>query len=142
MNGGERSFRQVAVEGNIGCGKTTFLEHFRSHSGVEVLAEPVEKWKDVNGFNCFDLMYRDTLRWSLAFQSYVTLTMLENHEQEEKEGHVKMIERTIYSARYCFIENLHKKGLMSDMDHAVLNEWHDWIGSNANTGLDLIENDN
>ena len=28
--------------------------------------------------------------------------------------------------------------LMSDMDYAVLNEWHDWITSNANTGLDLI----
>ena len=26
----------VAVEGNIGCGKTTFLEYFKTLSGVEV----------------------------------------------------------------------------------------------------------
>ncbi|KAK7496740.1 hypothetical protein BaRGS_00011949 [Batillaria attramentaria] len=107
----------VAVEGNIGCGKTTFLEYFKKHTNVEVLPEPVDKWKSVNGYNCFELMYQDTVRWSLAFQSYVTLTMLENHEQPE---------------------NLHKKGLMSDMEHAVLEEWHNWIGDNADTGLDLI----
>ena len=28
-------------------------------------------------------MYKNTMRWSQAFQSYVTLTMLENHEHEE-----------------------------------------------------------
>ncbi|XP_070207231.1 thymidine kinase 2, mitochondrial-like [Littorina saxatilis] len=135
---GTRTFKRVAVEGNIGCGKTTFLEHFRSNPGVEVIAEPVEKWKSVNGFNCFDLMYKDTVRWSLAFQSYVTLTMLENHEQEKRQGCVKMIERTLYSARYCFIENLNQKGLMTNMEHFVLKEWHDWIADNADTGLDLI----
>lgn len=133
-----KTLRTVAVEGNIGCGKTTFLEQFKLNSKVEVLPEPVDKWKSVNGYNCFELMYQDTVRWSLAFQSYVTLTMLENHEKEKKHGRVKMIERSVYSARHCFVENLHEKGLMSDMEYAVLEEWHDWLGDNAETGIDLI----
>ena len=30
-----------------------------------------------------EMMYKNTERWSQAFQSYLTLTMLEIHEQEE-----------------------------------------------------------
>ena len=53
----------VVVEGNIGCGKTTFLDHFSKHSErVEVLTEPVERWRDVNGHNLLQLMYEDPSR--------------------------------------------------------------------------------
>ena len=41
--------------------------------------EPVELWKSVDGHNTLDLMYKDAKRWSLLFQSYVQLTMLQNH---------------------------------------------------------------
>lgn len=41
----------VIVEGNVGSGKTTFLEHFRKYPEVCVLAEPVETWRDLNGHN-------------------------------------------------------------------------------------------
>ena len=41
----------VIVEGNIGSGKTTFLNHFSKFKDVEVLQEPVEKWRDVQGHN-------------------------------------------------------------------------------------------
>lgn len=40
------SFKQpfaVIVEGNIGWGKTSFLEYFRHYNVVEVVTEPVEK---------------------------------------------------------------------------------------------------
>ena len=45
----------IVVEGNIGAGKTTFLEQFMVHKKdknlVEVYAEPVDKWRDVQGNN-------------------------------------------------------------------------------------------
>lgn len=41
----------VCVEGNIGCGKTTFLNHFKSYDNTIVLQEPVELWRDVSGVN-------------------------------------------------------------------------------------------
>lgn len=41
----------VVVEGNIGSGKTTFLNHFNKFHDVEVLQEPVEKWRNVQGHN-------------------------------------------------------------------------------------------
>ena len=70
----------VVVEGNIGSGKTTFLQHFNKFSeDVEILAEPVDKWRNASGHNLLQMMYEDPCRWSLAFQTYVQLTMVQNH---------------------------------------------------------------
>ncbi|VDK41959.1 unnamed protein product [Taenia asiatica] len=45
-----RTFK-VAVEGNIGCGKSTFLQYFKKLSPkIQVSPEAIELWKDVKGF--------------------------------------------------------------------------------------------
>lgn len=133
---GKRKFT-VAVEGNIGSGKSTFLKYFKKSKSVEVLEEPVDMWKSVRGFNTLDLMYKDSQRWSLTFQSYVQLTMLMLHQKKQK-APVKLIERSIHSAKHCFVENLHKSGLMPGVDYAVLSEWFDWITKNIDVDVDLI----
>ncbi|CAD5115558.1 DgyrCDS4522 [Dimorphilus gyrociliatus] len=127
----------VAVEGNIGCGKTTFLKHFENKKNVEVHKEPIEMWTDIKGHNTLDLMYKDPQRWSLTFQSYVQLTMLKVH-QAPQEKSIKLMERTIHSGRYCFIENLHKSNVLPNVDYAVLSEWYDWLASSGKVNVDMI----
>lgn len=41
----------VFIEGNIGAGKTTFLNHFKKYDDVCLHTEPVDKWRNVNGIN-------------------------------------------------------------------------------------------
>jgi deoxynucleoside kinase len=41
----------VVVEGNIGSGKTTFLNHFEKFPGVLSMAEPVNMWRNAKGHN-------------------------------------------------------------------------------------------
>lgn len=41
----------VFIEGNIGAGKTTFLNHFKKYEDVCLYTEPVEKWRNVQGHN-------------------------------------------------------------------------------------------
>lgn len=41
----------VLIEGNIGSGKTTFLNHFKKNPEFCLLTEPVEKWRNCGGFN-------------------------------------------------------------------------------------------
>lgn len=43
----------VFIEGNIGAGKTTFLNHFKKYDDVRLYTEPVEKWRNVQGINLF-----------------------------------------------------------------------------------------
>jgi len=140
--GGLRPFRMkqtrpftVVVEGNIGCGKTTFLDHFSKFSDrVEVLTEPVDRWRDVNGHNLLQLMYENPSRWALPFQSYVQLTMLENHVLNTGKP-VKLIERSIFSARYCFVENMYRTGKMLGCEYEVLDEWFKF--ATKDSALDL-----
>lgn len=113
----------VLVEGNIGSGKTTFLEHFKTFGDeVEIIAEPIDKWRNRKGYNLLQLMYEDPTRWSLIFQTYVQLTLLQNHTKRISKT-LKLMERSIFSVRYCFMENLKKSGRMPASEYEVLSEW-------------------
>jgi deoxyadenosine/deoxycytidine kinase len=124
----------VLVEGNIGAGKSLFLNRFKNIPHVQILQEPVEKWRNVNGNNLLHLMYQDPCRWSLAFQTYVQLTMLENHC--ESVYPIKLMERSIYSARFCFVENLKEAGSMQQSEFEVLKAWFDYLISVPEMNLD------
>ncbi|XP_067950709.1 deoxynucleoside kinase-like [Watersipora subatra] len=128
----------VLVEGNIGAGKTTFLNFMQEiSSDVTALSEPVVKWQNINGNNALEMMYEDPKRWSMAFQSYVQLTMLKNH-MEPQTSPVKMIERSLFSAHYCFVRNLHNTGKMTDMEYEILDQWFHWIKDSQKFDVDLI----
>ncbi|XP_022239946.1 thymidine kinase 2, mitochondrial-like [Limulus polyphemus] len=128
----------VSVEGNIGSGKTALLEYFSSNfPETMVLQEPVERWRNVKGHNLLSLMYKDSARWSLTFQTYVQLTMINLHRTSHTSP-VKLMERSIFSAKYCFVENLYKSGAMPEVEYIVLSEWFDWLVNNEDVHLDLI----
>ncbi|XP_018008077.1 deoxynucleoside kinase [Hyalella azteca] len=127
----------ICVEGNIGSGKTTLLNQLSARPDVEVLQEPVEKWRNVKGKNLLDLMYLDPLRWSHLFQSYVQLTMVQMH-MKPCHAKVKIMERSIHSARYCFVENMFRTGRMSEPEYNVICEWYNTINCNLFLPVDLI----
>jgi len=127
----------VFVEGNIGSGKTTFLKHFEKFTDVCVLTEPVEKWTNLKGVNLLDRMYRDPERFALPFQSYVTLTRLKYHIQKTQKA-VKLMERSLFSARYCFVEKMLSSGMLHEGMYHVLQEWYEFIHEYHNIPCDLI----
>lgn len=128
----------VLIEGNIGSGKTTFLNHFNKfQNDVCLLTEPVEKWRNCNGVNLLELMYKEPHRWAMPFQSYVTLTMLQSHTlQTDKK--VKLMERSLFSARYCFVENLRANNTLHEGMYQILDEWYKFIEKSIHVQADLI----
>jgi ABC-type cobalamin/Fe3+-siderophores transport system ATPase subunit len=77
--------RQITfcVEGNIGAGKTTWLDMVRSDTGaehelIEVVPEPVHQWqKSPQGHNMLDLFYKDPKKYAFAFQQFVLVTRMQ-----------------------------------------------------------------
>lgn len=108
----------VCIEGNIGCGKTTLINFFRQGSESNIFMEPVESWRDVDGENLFQYLYQDPQRFSLAFQTYVQLTMIKLHSKKPR-----LMERSIYSARYCFVENLRQLNYLTRLEYVILDKW-------------------
>jgi len=127
----------VIVEGNIGAGKTTFLQPFKKHENiVQVVTEPVDKWRNLQGHNLLQKMYDDPKRWSFELQSYIQLTMAQEHM---KPCHVpiKMMERSLLSARYCFVENLFNSGNMEESEYLVLSEWFNFLVSSPQMAMNF-----
>ena len=64
--------KTVAVEGNIGCGKSTFLKTFGNYENIEILMEPVDKWKNVMGSQRFgpNVQRCKKMEWCISEFSY------------------------------------------------------------------------
>ncbi|XP_054856662.1 thymidine kinase 2, mitochondrial [Eublepharis macularius] len=136
VNGGKKK-TVICIEGNIASGKTTCLDYFSKNSNIEVLPEPVSKWRNIRGHNPLGLMYQDASRWGITLQTYVQLTMLDQHTRPMTSP-IRMMERSIHSAKYIFVENLYRSGKMPEVDYVVLTEWFEWIIKNLDVSVDLI----
>lgn len=104
---------------------TECLDDINTPVNLKLITEPVNLWRNLEGNNLLELMYTDPHRWAFAFHSYVQLTMLEKHlELNQMESirdlenmnsnenlskcNISIMERSLYSAKYCFVENIFK----------------------------------
>ena len=124
----------ITVEGNIGAGKTTFLESLRKRLPfVKVLLEPVGEWistKNAEGKSILQLFYEDKKRWSMTFQLYAFLSRLEDMkrllkecEKAEGEPYIILTERSVLTDRFVFAEMLHKQGFLDDLEWTLYLKW-------------------
>lgn len=114
----------ICVEGNIGTGKTTFLNILEKF-GYFVVREPVDIWKEHGLLGNF---YEDMSRWSYTFQNYAFMTRLQVMRNIFKtRKRVVFVERSIYTDRNVFAKNLHNDGKLSDMEWKIYKEWFVWL---------------
>ena len=127
----------IAVEGNIGSGKSTVLSHLSKSSLCDIVAEPVEAWTNLKGNNLLAMLYNDPHRWGFTFQANAQMSMAKLHAQQSK-APIKVMERSIYSARYCFVENLYQNHILQNVEYEILNDWFQSRTSDDSCHLDLI----
>ena len=96
--------KTIIVEGNIGAGKTTFLKPFMNQPNIEVVPEPVEKWRNMKGHNLLDLFYQNPQRNSMLLQTYVQLTMVQNHTKSCSKP-LRIMERSLLRHLYTLYFN-------------------------------------
>ena len=128
----------VFVEGNIGSGKSTFLEiakDFPLNRRVVVLQERVAEWMsaaadDDNGnMSIFDRFYQDKRRFAFVFQSYILLSrvsqMMETLEAEVNDtGTLILCERSFMTDLEVFVRSLAASGDMTPLETSIYERWH------------------
>jgi thymidine kinase/deoxynucleoside kinase len=82
-------------------------------------------------------MYDDPKRWGYLFQSYVLLTMMKQHHRSQEKT-LGIMERSVYSARYCFVENLHINNIIDDAEYSSYCQWFNYLTAVQRPHLDLI----
>ena len=102
---------------------------------MDILPEPVSKWQNLNGTDLLDLVYRYPERWATTQESYVQLTMLEEHVRNE--AVFKAMERSIHSARHVFNEYFYQNRQTKFVEYALLDSWYRFLNNEDLTGFNL-----
>lgn len=84
-----------------------------------------------------ELKLKDPDRFQFPFQSYATLTRLIQHLKETDKP-IKIMERSLLTARYCFVETLKDRKMIHDGEYFVLQEWYDFIKDFHDIKSDII----
>lgn len=110
---------RIAVEGNIGSGKSTVLEALAGAFAVR--KEPVEEWQPL-----LDLFYADPGKWSLAFSLRVLLSFA--NAPDDGAGGVLVTERCPLANRHVFGQLLFNDQKMTQDEWDLFKEYHDAMG--------------
>lgn len=104
----------------------------------EIFRSPISiRLFSLSGHNLLDLLYKNPDRFAMPFQDYVTLTMLKHHIKPTSKP-VKLMERSIFSARYCFVEKMLRSNMIHESMYHVLQEWYDFIHEHHQIHCDLV----
>ena len=124
----------IYIEGNIGVGKTTFLEYLLAYlkehlSDSIVLKEPVESWmktQDSNGKSILEHYYEDQQKYGFTFQMNAFISRVHEIEEMKKENkkHI-FVERSVYTDNNVFRKINYKNGNINDIENNVYQQWFD-----------------
>jgi deoxyadenosine/deoxycytidine kinase len=135
----------VSVEGNIGVGKSTFINILKTkwdyEGGCEVVPEPIDLWKNLvntDGKNILKTFYEDIPRWAYSFQNVACITRMMKIEESIRNSSSKYIflDRSLGTDKNVFEAMLHDQGQINELEHQMYNLWcdfyHQYVRSQSN----------
>ena len=116
----------ISIEGNVACGKSTFLQGLEKEIKnqqlseiIEIFPEPLSVWQ---GFgtektNLLGQMYSNPTQFSFAFQS---VAMSSKIFQLRFSKPVNVVERSLFSQKNIFMPLLREKGAITPLELEIL----------------------
>jgi deoxyadenosine/deoxycytidine kinase len=142
----------ISIEGNIGAGKSTFLENLESHLGKQsgwiFLREPVHIWDticDQNGETILSKFYKNPDKYAFSFQIMAYTTRLHELKRVLKENPdcIGVIcERSLDADKHIFAKMLHADGLIDDVMYDIYERYFsEYEGNFTLNGMIYVEAD-
>ena len=122
----------IYIEGNIGAGKSTFLELFKEYlvqnlPDSSVLPEPVKAWEnmqDSNGKNILQHYYEDQKKYGFTFQMNAFISRVQEIEEMRKQNKMyNFVERSVYTDKNVFTLTNYKNGNINEIELNVYLQW-------------------
>jgi deoxyguanosine kinase len=121
----------ISIEGNIGSGKSTFVEKLKKEFWGEItfLSEPVDIWntiQDSSGVTILEKYYSDQTKYAFSFQMMAYITRLQQLKEALASGATTIVmERSLYTDRHIFAAMLYETGKMEEIEYRIYLKWFD-----------------
>ena len=127
--------RIIAIEGNIGSGKSTFINLLKNYFkktntnnlSICFLEEPIDVWnsiKDENDKTILECLYSNTEKYSFAFQMMALISYLDLlKESLNKNYDIIFIERSLYCHKNVFCKMLYDSKNINLVEYTIYNRW-------------------
>lgn len=120
--------RLIVIDGVIGAGKSTLIKLIIKESNkldtkIHPIYEPVDIWRDTGALQLF---YQDMQSNCLEFQTFTFITRIKRiitEITENPNADIYILERSIFTDRYIFIELL--RDVMGPIRMKMYTEWWD-----------------
>jgi deoxyadenosine/deoxycytidine kinase len=122
-----------SIEGNIGTGKSTFLEklkeHYKGDDSVCFLPEPTQIWdtiKDKNGVTILEKYYENQERYAFSFQMMAFISRLTGLKSVLKNNKYSIIimERSLFTDCNVFAKMLYDDKKIEDIEYTIYQKWY------------------
>lgn len=135
----------ISIEGNIGCGKSTFLSKLREKTAAErdpsdnvsygsidgikyaFVPEPIDEWntiRDETGKTMLEVFYEDQLRNAFSFQMMAYISRLVSLKKALKSKvDVVIVERCLYTDRNVFLKMFYDDKKIREVDYQIYHKW-------------------
>ena len=127
----------ISIEGNIGSGKSTFLENLRQkysqNKHIVFAPEPVNEWqniKDKEGVSVLERFYQDQNKYAFPFQmmAYISrLTVLRKmiRDRDPSQPLFIVTERSLYTDKHIFAKMLYDQHKIEEINYQIYLKWFD-----------------
>lgn len=121
----------ICIEGNIGSGKSTFVQflktYYEGRSDICFLDEPVDLWltcKDEEG-NILEHYYKDQKAYGFKFQmlAYISRLSILKKAVENKQYKYIISERSLFTDRNVFCKMLYDEKMIDEIGYQIYNMW-------------------
>jgi len=129
------SVRLISIEGNIGSGKSTFLENLRqkysNHPHIVFAPEPVSVWqsiRDETGTSILEKFYQDQATYAFPFQMMAYISRLAVLRQLVRERDTSrplfiITERSLYTDKHIFAKMLYDQKKIDEINYQIYLKW-------------------
>ena len=118
------------VEGNIGAGKSTFIQLVAEHlSYTSVALESSHSWKrQDHAQSLLAHFYQKPDRWAYTLETLTMTCRVKQHIHEQNNNRpFRLVERSIYSGYHVFAYNSYQSGYMNDVEWKVYKDWFNFL---------------